>query len=274
MPRVVLVTGAASGIGFAVSRALSCGGTQVAMCDRDAAALDAALARVRKVGAAPVQGFVVDVRERAAVATAVEQAEERLGPIEGVASVAGVLHLGAAVPSLGSAGGGRGGADAAHGDALSDSAWADSLAVNAGGLFHLAQTAVARMVARGRGALVTVASNAASTPRLGMGAYAASKAAAVMFTKCLGLEVARHGVRCNVVSPGSTDTPMQQAFWTGGAGGAAQVIAGNAEQYRLGIPLGRIADPDDVADAVLYLLSDRARHITMQQLCVDGGATL
>ncbi len=71
------------------------------------------------------------------------------------------------------------------------------------------------MVPRGRGALVTVASNAAGVPRAGMSAYAASKAAAAMLTRCLGLEVARHGIRCNVVSPGSTDTPMQRQLWTG-----------------------------------------------------------
>lgn len=106
-----------------------------------------------------------------------------------------------------------------------------------------------------------------------MAAYAASKAAAAMFTKCLGLELARSGVRCNVVAPGSTDTAMQRALWTGSDAGQ-RVIDGDPATYRTGIPLGRIAAPEDIADAVAFLASDRARHITMQELYVDGGATL
>jgi 2,3-dihydro-2,3-dihydroxybenzoate dehydrogenase len=94
-----------------------------------------------------------------------------------------------------------------------------------------------------------------------------------MFTRCLGLELARDGVRCNVVAPGSTDTPMQRALWTE-EDGARPVIEGVPGEYRTGIPLGRIADPEDVAEAVAFLLSDAARHITLQTLYVDGGATL
>jgi 2,3-dihydro-2,3-dihydroxybenzoate dehydrogenase len=102
-----------------------------------------------------------------------------------------------------------------------------------------------------------------------MAAYAASKAAATLFTKCLGLELAEHGIRCNVVSPGSTDTAMQRGLQTLDA-----AVAGDLGRYRVGIPLGRVADPADVADSVLFLASDRARHITMHDLYVDGGATL
>ncbi|NEE57327.1 SDR family oxidoreductase, partial [Streptomyces sp. SID8455] len=92
-------------------------------------------------------------------------------------------------------------------------------------------------------------------------------------TKCLGLELARSGVRCNVVAPGSTDTAMQRALWTD-PGAEARVIDGDPSTYRTGIPLGRIAEPADIADAVAFLASDRARHITLQELYVDGGATL
>jgi 2,3-dihydro-2,3-dihydroxybenzoate dehydrogenase len=106
-----------------------------------------------------------------------------------------------------------------------------------------------------------------------MAAYAASKAAAAHFTRCLGLELAGLGIRCNVVSPGSTDTPMQRALWTDDAGVEA-VVAGRPDLFKPGIPLGRIAAAEDVADAVVFLASDRARHITMHDLYVDGGATL
>jgi 2,3-dihydro-2,3-dihydroxybenzoate dehydrogenase len=121
--------------------------------------------------------------------------------------------------------------------------------------------------------IVTVASNAAGIPRMDMATYAAAKAAAAHFTRCLGLELAGAGIRCNVVSPGSTDTEMQRSLWTGGAN-MASTVAGSPEHYKTGIPLGRIADPADVADAVAFLVSDRARHITLHDLYVDGGATL
>ena len=106
-----------------------------------------------------------------------------------------------------------------------------------------------------------------------MAAYAASKAATTIFTKVVGLEVARLGIRCNVVAPGSTETEMLSALWTDGDWRRSS-IDGVAEQFRLGIPLGKVAQPADVADAVLFLLSDRAGHITMHHLTVDGGATL
>jgi 2,3-dihydro-2,3-dihydroxybenzoate dehydrogenase len=91
--------------------------------------------------------------------------------------------------------------------------------------------------------------------------------------------VAARGVRCNTVSPGSTLTGMQRAMWAASgaddeAAAARRVIEGDLAAHRTGIPLGRIADPEDIADAVLFLVSDRARHITMHDLYVDGGATL
>ena len=89
----------------------------------------------------------------------------------------------------------------------------------------------------------------------------------------LGLELASQGLRCNIVAPGSTLTPMQTGMWADEDGGR-KVIAGLPESFKTGIPLGKMATADDVADAVLFLLSDRAAHITMADLYVDGGATL
>ena len=131
------------------------------------------------------------------------------------------------------------------------------------------------MASRGEGAIVTVASNAAAVPRWHLAAYSASKAAAAAFTKGLGLEVSQHGIRCNVVAPGSTDTAMLRDLYEGDAERArAASIGGAQESFRVGIPLGRLSSPDDVAEAVLFLLSDRASHITLQTLTVDGGASL
>ncbi len=263
-PKVALVTGAATGIGFAVARALVQQGTAVAMCDRDGARLDSAVAQLRAEGFARAHGFVLDVGSRDAVKRVVDEAEQALGPIDALASVAGILRLGTAV-SLEGVG--------VQGHVLDASDWSESFQTNTTGLFHLSQTLVPRMVTRGRGALVAVASNAARTPRTHMAAYAASKAATVMYTKCLGLEVAKYGVRCNVVSPGSTDTDMQRMVWTDDTG-PRRVIDGDLASYRTGIPLGRIAAASDIAEVVVFLLSARAKHITLQDVCVDGGATL
>lgn len=129
------------------------------------------------------------------------------------------------------------------------------------------------MKERRAGTIVTVSSNAAFVPRVGMAAYASSKAAATAFTKCLGLELAEFGIRCNVVSPGSTDTPMLRGMWKTDSDRSV-TIDGSLGSYRAGIPLGKLARPEDVADAVAFLVSDRAGHITMHDMCVDGGATL
>ncbi|GAA2336094.1 2,3-dihydro-2,3-dihydroxybenzoate dehydrogenase [Dactylosporangium salmoneum] len=248
MNGIAVVTGAGRGIGRAVALAFAAGGTRVAAVDRDGDAV-AELA----AGHDGIAGIAADVAVAAEVDALVERAEAELGPIAVLANVAGILRTGPVV-------------DFGDGD------WADTFAVNAAGVFHASRAVARRMVPRRSGVIVTVSSNAAGVPRAGMAAYAASKAAATHFTKSLGLELAPFGIRCNVVAPGSTDTPMQRALW--GPGGAAAVVAGDPAAFRAGIPLGRLAAPEDIADAVLFLASDRARHITMHDLYVDGGATL
>src|SRR5690606_18000740 len=113
--------------------------------------------------------------------------------------------------------------------------------------------------------------------RVGMAAYGAAKAAATAFTRSLALQVAPLGVRVNVVSPGSTDTAMLRGMFGGTPlddVAETALLDGDPAVYRLGIPLRRIAAPDDIASAVHFLASDGARHITMHDLRVDGGATL
>ncbi|GAA4664637.1 hypothetical protein GCM10023225_35540 [Kineococcus glutinatus] len=198
---------------------------------------------------------VTVVTAAAAVRAAATAAERALGPVDVLAGVAGVLRP---APVL----------------ATTDEDWAATFAVNTTGLLNLVRAVVPGMVARGRGSVVTVASNAAGVPRTGMAAYAASKAAAAHLTRCLGLEVAGSGVRCNVVCPGSTDTAMQRDLWPDAEEGRRAALGGDPASFRVGIPLARIADPSDVAEAVRFLASDAARHITMQDLYVDGGASL
>jgi 2,3-dihydro-2,3-dihydroxybenzoate dehydrogenase len=240
------VTGAARGIGAAVARAFATVGTPVALLDRDEA--------VKAVAAElDAPAVVADVADGAAVEDAVARVEREAGPIEALVNVAGVLRSGPALE-------------------LDDADWHACLAVNATGVWNTGRAVGRRMIRRGSGSIVTVASNAAAVPRTGMAAYAASKAAAVALTRCLGLELAPH-VRCNVVCPGSTDTAMLQESLPAGAGTAA-VVDGVPEQFRVGIPLRRIAEPADVAAAVLFLSGPAARHITLQTLTVDGGAAL
>ncbi|MFI8490259.1 2,3-dihydro-2,3-dihydroxybenzoate dehydrogenase [Streptomyces rubrogriseus] len=251
--RLALVTGAARGIGAAVVTALVDEGVRVVATDLDRAGVETLAARHGE----RVTPRQLDVTDAAAVETLVAETEDTFGPLDIAVNVAGILRDGPVVD-------------------LTDEDWAAHFAVNTTGVFHVSRAAARRMTGRGRGSIVTVASNAGGIPRAGLASYAASKAAAVMFTKCLGLEVARQGVRCNTVSPGSTMTDMQRALWTSGEeeASARRVVEGDLGSYRTGIPLGRIADPSDIADAVVFLASDRARQITMHDLYVDGGATL
>ncbi|MFJ5228706.1 2,3-dihydro-2,3-dihydroxybenzoate dehydrogenase [Kitasatospora sp. NPDC088391] len=241
--RVALVTGAAQGIGAAVAALLAGRGARVVGCDLRGSDTE---------GAFPVKEL--DVTDGAAVEALVAEVERTVGPVDVLVNVAGVLRVGPALE-------------------LADDAWQHSFAVNTTGVFHTCRSVGRRMAGRGRGSIVTVGSNAAGVPRTGMAAYAASKAATAMFMRCLGLELAASGIRCNLVSPGSTDTAMQRSLWTD-PGAEQRVLAGDPASYRVGIPLGRIADPVDVAEAVAFLAGDRARHITMHDLYVDGGATL
>ncbi len=123
--------------------------------------------------------------------------------------------------------------------------------MNAFGVLFCMQGVASFMKARQQGSMVIIGSNAANTPRMSIGAFGALKAALHMLVKCIGMELAPYGIRFNLVSPGSTRTAMQQQLWTEPYG-EAQVIAGDAEQFRLGILLNKIAEPADIAKAVLF----------------------
>lgn len=249
-----VVTGAAGGIGTAVTRSLIAAGAQVAAVDTAARPLRRLLDDVTAYESAAISTRVADVSDDRAAEAVLDQAEERWGPITLLVNAAGVLHTGSVTD-------------------FHDAEWHNLIATNATGVFLWSRAAARRMVAHRQGAIVTVASNCVSVPRSGMAAYAASKAAAGALTLGLGLELAPLGIRCNLVCPGSTDTPMlRQLAETDSA--LDQVVRGDLTAFRIGIPLGRVAAPQDVADAVLFLASQQARHITMHSLYVDGGAAL
>ncbi|WP_054814788.1 SDR family NAD(P)-dependent oxidoreductase [Nocardia arizonensis] len=174
---VALVTGAAGGIGSAVVRALAERGARVAAVDRAGDQLRSATASLAADGFA-VEPFVVDVTREDEVWAAVAEVERALGPVDRLVNTAGVLHV----------------ADVCD---TSATAWNEMLAVNATGVFTVTRAVVRRMIPRRRGAIVTVASNAAAVPRSRMAGYAASKAAATMFTKSLGGSSARGSRRAS-----------------------------------------------------------------------------
>ncbi|MCR6653909.1 MAG: 2,3-dihydro-2,3-dihydroxybenzoate dehydrogenase [Cellvibrionaceae bacterium] len=239
--KIAVVTGAGRGIGQTVADALRNSGAKVAALDIE-------------FSHAGDHQFLIDVTDSKAVDQTISAVEERLGEIDYLVNVAGILRVGSLLE-------------------CNDEDWQRTFAVNTTGAFNVCRAVGRRMLPRRRGAIVAVSSNAASVPRIGMGAYAASKAATSHMLKCLGLELAHANIRCNIVAPGSTDTAMQQQLWTE-AQGAKNVIAGSAENYRLGIPLQRIASAENIAAVVLFLLSSNAAHITLESILVDGGATL
>ena len=245
--QLIVVTGAAQGIGAAVVRSLVHTGATVAGLDIQPNKLESLRT---ELSLQQFEFYNVDVSDSLKVEKTVDHIEQKLGAITGLVNVAGILTY---KPII----------------SLTDTDWERTFAVNTTGVFNISRSVARVMIPRRGGAIVTVGSNAASVPRQNMAAYAASKAAATHFTRCLGLELADVGIRCNVVSPGSTDTPMQHALWTDKA-----VLRGSLDAFRTGIPLGKIASPEEIAESVLFLLSDKSSHITMHNLRVDGGATL
>lgn len=246
----VVVTGAASGIGRAVAQLLADAGVATLLIDRNANELEATAAGLRAAHpAVEVRAAAADVTDAAAIAGLLDDAS--IGAVGGLAHCAGVLATG---PLL----------DADPGDVL------ETIRVNAVGSLVMMQAVGRRLRVGGSGgSMVVVGSNAGDTARIGIGAYGASKAAAHQLAHNLGLELAADQIRVNVVAPGSTDTPMQLATHAD----PAVAIEGDLVRHRLGIPLGRIASPRDIAEVVVFLLSPRARHVTMQTITVDGGAT-
>ncbi|EOU9538722.1 2,3-dihydro-2,3-dihydroxybenzoate dehydrogenase EntA [Cronobacter dublinensis] len=241
--QTVWVTGAGKGIGYATARAFAQAGATVTGFDLAFPHADY-----------PFACETLDVADAAGVAAVCQRLLRDDARLDVLVNAAGILRMGAT-------------------DALTLDDWQQTFAVNVGGAFNFFQQTMATFRAQKRGAIVTVASDAAHTPRIGMSAYGASKAALKSLALTVGLELASCRVRCNLVSPGSTDTDMQRTLWHSDDA-KQQRIRGFAEQFKLGIPLGKIAQPQEVANTILFLASDLASHITLQDLVIDGGSTL
>ncbi|ECH7954745.1 2,3-dihydro-2,3-dihydroxybenzoate dehydrogenase [Salmonella enterica subsp. enterica serovar Denver] len=241
--KTVWVTGAGKGIGYATAMAFVDAGARVIGFDREFTQENY-----------PFATEVMDVADAVQVAQVCQRVLQKTPRLDVLVNAAGILRMGAT-------------------DALSVDDWQQTFAVNVGGAFNLFSQTMTQFRRQQGGAIVTVASDAAHTPRIGMSAYGASKAALKSLALTVGLELAGCGVRCNVVSPGSTDTDMQRTLWVS-EDAEQQRIRGFGEQFKLGIPLGKIARPQEIANTILFLASDLASHITLQDIVVDGGSTL
>jgi NAD(P)-dependent dehydrogenase (short-subunit alcohol dehydrogenase family) len=244
--KVAVVTGAAGGMGRAMAAGFAAAGAAVALLDRDAAgceALAAELAAELAAAGARTLALGCDTTDEASTAAAARAVGERLGPADILVNNAGILRPGP-LASLGVA------------------EWNALLAVNLTGYLLCAQAFGRGMMERGSGALVHVASIAASNPQPRSGAYSPSKAAVAMLSRQLALEWGPSGVRSNVVSPGLIRTPMSEGFYA---------TPGIKERREAMLPSRRIGTPADIADAALFLSSPRASYVNGAEILVDGG---
>ncbi len=242
--KTAIVTGGGAGIGFAVARAFARAGANVAIAGRTEATLARSAALIEEMGG---QALVIsaDVGAPADCARIVAATVERFGAADVLVNNAAYFAL---VPLL---------------DTDAEAA-ARFFSVNVAGPLHCARAFAAHAIGRGRGGtIVNVSSIAGSRPAPGCGLYSASKAALDMLTRSMALEWGPNGVRVNAVAPGHVATEGVLEDFQAGRLDEAKMLAS--------IPARRIADVGDIADAVLFLSSEAARHVMGQVLTVDGG---
>ena len=240
--RRILVTGAASGIGLAIARLFRREGAGVAMLDRDQAGLKAADVE----GAVPI---ACDVADQASVREAVARAGDALGGLDGVVNSAGIDLL-------------------RRFEDMTAEEWARVLAVDLTGPMLVCQAALPLMKRAGRGTIVNIASGAGLRPLEQRTAYCAAKAGLIMFGKTLAVDLAGDNIRVNAICPGIIDTPMFRGSWAGAADPQAE-LARILDRY----VIKRAGQPDEIAQAALYLTSDDSSFVTGTALAVDGGRT-
>ena len=242
--KVALLTGAASGIGRACAAELARGGADLVVVDAAAEAVLAEAENLLKAAGGRVVSFRADVREHARAAAVVEETLARLGRLDILVNAAGTN------------------ADAPLWE-MTEEQWRLVLDTNLKGAFSYTQAA-ARHFRRARaGRVVNVASIEAGRGRFGLANYAASKAGLVALTRSSAAELGRYGVAVNAVAPGFIRTPLVERL---SDAVRERAVAESA--------LGRMGEPEDVAHAVAFLCSERARHITGAVLAVDGGQSL
>ncbi|ALJ22162.1 SDR family NAD(P)-dependent oxidoreductase [Microbacterium sp. No. 7] len=240
---VAVVTGAASGIGRATARRLAEEGASVVVLDRDP---DAAQQVVDELGADAALAIGLDVTDSAAVDAAFATAIERFGAVDYLVNAAGIA--------------GRGGVED-----TSDELWQRIMAVNVDGSFHTSRAFAQQLhIERPARAIVNISSQAGLTGLSARVSYVTSKHAIVGLTRSSAMDLAPHGVRVNAVAPGIT----RSAF-------TASLFEDPAVAHRMNSmhPIGRVAEPEEIAAVIVFLLSDQASFVTGAIVPVDGGLT-
>lgn len=239
--KVALVTGAAAGIGAAIASAFAAKGARVAAVDRDGAGAARTTAGLATEG----RGFHCDVANADSVHGAVDAVLDAFGRIDILVNSAGVVHLAAA-------------------EELSESAWDITMNVNLKGTFQMCQAVGTSMLRTGGGAIVNMASQAATVALDQHVAYCASKFGVVGMSKVLAAEWGPRGVRVNTISPTVVLTELGRKAWDGPHGEALKKL----------IPIGRFAYPDEIAAAAIYLAADASAMVNGADLVIDGGYTI
>jgi len=239
-----IITGAAQGIGLAISERFLQEGASIAILDRNESLLDKVTSSLRQAGR--VVHFAADVSNAGQITDAVHQACETMGGCDGVINCAGVDLL---KPF----------------EEMALTEWDRTFAVNLTGPMLVCQAALPALKRQG-GAIVNIASAAGLRPLINRTGYCATKAGLVMFTKALSIDLSPYGIRANVLCPGITDTPQFRAEFENEPDPEAE-LANIVEMYQI----KRMASPQEVAAAVLFLASDESSYITGAALAADGG---
>lgn len=244
--KVAIVTGGARGIGRAICQAMAEAGAKVAVADLRA---EDARETAQAIGGLPL---ALDVTDFSAMAGAVAEVETAFGGIDILVNNAGIFNM-------------------ASIDRITPEDYRRQYDVNVGGTIFACQAVVPHMKKRGGGAIINFSSQAGRRGEPNIAIYCSTKAAVISLTQSLALELAGDKIRVNAIAPGVIDTPMwdvvdaQFAEYENKPKGQKKREVGEA------VPLGRMGDPAEVADPVVFLASDAARYITAQTVNVDGG---